>query len=335
MIIMAATCAAAQEPSQAAVDRPELVEVQRLFYSGNYEAASALALKIRSAQGEPVLGPYNERRPMTSRLGECSIKRVQFRRRHTDVDRSAGGVQKIRAGFRQECFEAAAQIVVGEALTICPFVIHVVGRIGKSHVSGGSVHQGGDTAGLGRVTTQEPVWAEQPQIADSAHRDVTRLGNGVVILIVLVLSQKFSQLRIAEAGEGRIKTVLLECRQFLGEQFVIPSGIQREFVIGEDVGALLNFGEVIENDHRHLGQTRPQRPAQPGVSGQDAGPGLDQDGIGEPEFLNAPGKLVDLFVRMRSGVAVVRNQLFDRPEFDFGGDKSRHIVLVEGVKNFL
>jgi len=49
MIIMAATCAAAQEPSQAAVDRPELVEVQRLFYSGNYEAASALALKIRSA----------------------------------------------------------------------------------------------------------------------------------------------------------------------------------------------------------------------------------------------------------------------------------------------
>jgi len=180
-----------------------------------------------------------------------------------------------------------------------------------------------------------PQIVEQPQIADSAHRDVTRLGNGVVILIVLVLSQKFSQLRIAEAGEGRIKTVLLECRQFLGEQFVIPSGIQREFVIGEDVGALLNFGEVIENDHRHLGQTRPQRPAQPGVSGQDAGPGLDQDGIGESEFLNATSNLLDLFVRMSSGVAVVRNQLFDRPEFDFGADKSRHIVLVEGIKNFL
>jgi len=49
IIILAATCAAAQEPSQAATDRPELVEVQRLFYSGNYEAASALALKIRSA----------------------------------------------------------------------------------------------------------------------------------------------------------------------------------------------------------------------------------------------------------------------------------------------
>ena len=27
--------------------------------------------------------------------------------------------------------------------------------------------------------------------------------------------------------------------------------------------------------------------------------------------------------------------LFDRPEFDFGADKSRHIVLVEGIKNFL
>ena len=40
--VLLATCAAAQ-------DRPELAEVQRLFYSGDYQAASALALSIRSA----------------------------------------------------------------------------------------------------------------------------------------------------------------------------------------------------------------------------------------------------------------------------------------------
>jgi hypothetical protein len=51
-------------------------------------------------------------------------------------------------------------------------------------------------------------------------------------------------------------------------------------------------------------------------------------------FLNASSNLLDLFVRMSSGVAVVRNQLFDRPEFDFGAD-SQHSFLVEGVKNFL
>jgi hypothetical protein len=50
-----ATCVAAQgvssvqTPGTQAADRPELAEVQRLFYSGSYEAASALALSIRSA----------------------------------------------------------------------------------------------------------------------------------------------------------------------------------------------------------------------------------------------------------------------------------------------
>jgi hypothetical protein len=59
--MMATSAAAAQDheasqPSRAGQtspgqtnDRPELAEVQRLFYSGNYEEASALALRIRSA----------------------------------------------------------------------------------------------------------------------------------------------------------------------------------------------------------------------------------------------------------------------------------------------
>jgi hypothetical protein len=50
---MMATSAAAQDMprpgASPAADRPELAEVQRLFYSGDYPAASALALSIRSA----------------------------------------------------------------------------------------------------------------------------------------------------------------------------------------------------------------------------------------------------------------------------------------------
>ena len=46
------TCVAAQDGAQGGgqtIDRPELAEVQRLFYSGSYEAASSLALQIRAA----------------------------------------------------------------------------------------------------------------------------------------------------------------------------------------------------------------------------------------------------------------------------------------------
>jgi hypothetical protein len=55
-----ATCAAGQGTSPPpatgakASDRPELAEVQRLFYTGNYEAAAALALSIRAAHPDDV-----------------------------------------------------------------------------------------------------------------------------------------------------------------------------------------------------------------------------------------------------------------------------------------
>jgi hypothetical protein len=49
-IISLLTCAGLMlATSVEAQDRPELAEVQRLFYSGDYQAASALALSIRSA----------------------------------------------------------------------------------------------------------------------------------------------------------------------------------------------------------------------------------------------------------------------------------------------
>ena len=53
-----ATCVAAQDATRSdngaaqAIDRPELVEVQRLFYTGEYRTAAALALSIRSAHPE-------------------------------------------------------------------------------------------------------------------------------------------------------------------------------------------------------------------------------------------------------------------------------------------
>ncbi len=56
VLIATATCTAGLAASQTgaatetrAVDRPELAEVQRLFYIGHYEAAATLALSLRSA----------------------------------------------------------------------------------------------------------------------------------------------------------------------------------------------------------------------------------------------------------------------------------------------
>ena len=74
----------------------------------------------------------------------------------------------------------------------------------------------------------------------------------------------------------------------------VPAGIQGELVVGEDIGAFLRLREVIENDHRHLGQANASGGEQASVSGQDSGSGVDQNRVGEAKFANTAGDLLDL-----------------------------------------
>ena len=96
----------------------------------------------------------------------------------------------------------------------------------------------------------------------------------------------------------------------------VPPGVLADPVVREDVRALLRLAEVIEDDHRHVLQPQLPRGQQPSVAGDDAGVGVHQDRIVEPELHDARRNLGNLLVGMRPRIPGVWHQPVDRPQFD-------------------
>ena len=112
----------------------------------------------------------------------------------------------------------------------------------------------------------------------------------------------------------------------------VPAGVERELVVGEDVGALLRLGEVGEFDHRHVGQPELARRQHPAVAGDDAVLAVDEDRVGPAELPDRAGDLRDLRVGVGAGVAGVGDQrgeraLLDR-EVGAGGLLIQHVAML-------
>ena len=76
-----------------------------------------------------------------------------------------------------------------------------------------------------------------------------------------------------------------------GEHFVVPPGIQREFVIGQDVRAFLDLGQVVQNDDRDLLKLELPGGEETAVTGDDTRAGIHENRIIKSELRDAGGYL--------------------------------------------
>ena len=172
---------------------------------------------------------------------------------------------------------------------------------------------------FGRVADEQPVVAENPQIARDRDRRLRKFRNRVFVgqpLRRILRGEQPRQLFVLEADESEIEVLVLQRRKFSAKQLVVPAGVQRELIVRDDVRALLRLGQVIQNDHRHFFELQLARGKKPPVPGDDAGLGVHQDRIVEAELRDARGDLRDLRVGVRSRISRVGNQLFERPMLD-------------------
>ncbi len=58
--------------------------------------------------------------------GESAVQRMQLRRRHADIDSSAGGREDVVTGSAQERSEVVAEVVIDDPLAGCALVIDVI-----------------------------------------------------------------------------------------------------------------------------------------------------------------------------------------------------------------
>ena len=116
--------------------------------------------------------------------------------------------------------------------------------------------------------------------------------------------------------------------QFGCEQFLIPAGVQRELVIGDDVGAPLRRRQVTENDRRNGVEPELAGRQQPAVPGNDSTVAINQDWSGPSELHDRGCDLRHLVVIVRAGIARIRDRPFEPSVLDHVRQSRRHVVRV-------
>jgi hypothetical protein len=137
---------------------------------------------------------------------------------------------------------------------------------------------------------------------------------------------EIGKLVLAEADQSQVETVAVERGQFRRKDAFVPSGIERQAFVGQDVGAPLRLAKVIEHDHRHLGQAELARRQQPPVSGNDAVAGIHQNRIHETKLRDRSGDLRHLVGRVRPRVPRVWHQALEGPKLDAPRHRRRHTI---------
>jgi hypothetical protein len=169
-----------------------------------------------------------------------------------------------------------------------------IGRRGDAQVRALATHQRRDDGGIASVATDQPVPADDPDIARAGHgRDrrcglvvltavfvavVDRVGVGVAAFVVCRVRSTRYRFRLAarrvavfhqveqaldlaggKAGHVQVETDVGEVGQFQHQQRLIPTGIEGDSVVGDHQRALLRRTQVRQFDHRHLGHAEPAR----------------------------------------------------------------------------
>ena len=99
-----------------------------------------------------------------------------------------------------------------------------------------------DDRRIGAVAADEPVLAEEPDVARPADGSLGRLRDLVGIGEAgRAEAGEGGDLVVAEAGQRQVEAEAFEIAELERQQFGIPAGVQRQLVVGDDVGALLRL----------------------------------------------------------------------------------------------
>lgn len=188
---------------------------------------------------------------------------------------------------------------------------NVIRWIGEDHSGLLALHQGCDHLRIERIAADEAMRTKPPDVSrPTAGRYIGVIRQEIVgrvaILLVCLLGQNGVDLWNGEAAQRNIETALFSLAQqggqLLRQKIAVPACVERQLVVGEDIGALLRCRHVIEADARHLGLAKQLGRFDPAMAGKDRSGLIDQHRIGKAEFGNAVGDLPDLLLRMGPGV---------------------------------
>jgi len=150
-------------------------------------------------------------------------------------------------------------------------------------------------------------------------------GSGPVSLALLLQDQ--IDLADVEPGQRDVEADVEETLELEREKVAIPTGFERQLIVGDDERPHLVVAQVLEPDRRHVGNAEELRRADPAMAGDDAVRLINEDGIREPAALDRAGDLLQLLLGVRAGVALIGFELANRKVLDLVG----HAALLLGA----
>jgi hypothetical protein len=106
------------------------------------------------------------------------------------------------------------------------------------------------------------------QVARCYDRHLLEFGDRIFIRQAcrgMVPSKQSRQFLVVEADEAEIEIFVLKRSQLETLEFFIPASVERQLVVGENVGTFLALAEVIKDDDRHFSDLQLAGREQPAV----------------------------------------------------------------------
>src|SRR5262249_891993 len=196
---------------------------------------------------------------------------------------------------------------------------NIVRRIGKDHLSLFTRHQGRDQGRIAGVAANEAMWAQLPNVSQTAAwlLGIKPRQNVICRIARFFVSQSLDQmvdLGNREAGELNVEVEVTgrELFELEGQELIVPAGVECDLVVGKDIGSLLGCRHAV--DAKAWDGLHPQKLGgfDTTVTSEDLVVSVDQNRVGEAEALDAVGDLPDLFPRMSPGVSGIGAKVRDR-----------------------
>ena len=200
-------------------------------------------------------------------------------------------------------------------------VLHAVGRIGDHQQRGHAAEHPLDVGRHGGVAAEQPVRPEQPEVARPADR-VRRASpeprprpRGRRPRRRAPASS-WSSSASEKPTTDRSKSSASQLLQLAGEQRLVPGAELGQLVVGDPVGPPLLLGQVVEHDHRRLGQPELRGRQDAAVPGDHLAVARHQHRHRPAELRHRARDLRDLVRPVRLGVPRIGLQALERPSLD-------------------
>ncbi len=301
-----------------------------------HEAGLVLPEIVRAGEDAAVLHPDDLLMHEGARLFPAGL---EHRLAARGVPAVPGGVLGDRLGHGRSDeavveLGALRAVVPGDAVARGPIlvagrmvravVVDEVRRIGREQRRPLAVHQPAHVGRAGAVAAEQPVVAEDPEIARPRRRVARRLRHHDRrdarplrrLAAADVEGEQLVELGVGEAGERQVEVVGRQRLQLGGEQRLVPCSELGQLVVADAVRLPLFLGQMVEHDHRRLGQAELGGGEDAAVAGDHLAVASDQHRIGPAELRHRRGDLRDLVRPVGLRVPGIGLQALERPMLD-------------------